>query len=242
MGAEVRLGRTGVQLEHDRLHAGHVLGARVGEPGRRLHSEVGGIRLEHGRVERLHIREPEPRQSNSDGRRDHQPDGKLNRLRQSAVRVLDPVSKRNLVSETRLGGAAYTWDTTGLAPGTYTVHVWANNQGDSTATWEAYGSDTVTLTGCTSAELSPTSGSAAVGTQATFTATSSGCPNPVYEFWLEYPDGTWHLEQAFWTSNTWTWNSAGFPKGNYVIHVWANNQGSSYATWEMYGVATYTLT
>jgi uncharacterized protein (DUF2141 family) len=139
------------------------------------------------------------------------------------------------------GGATFNWSTAGLAPGTYNVHVWANNQGDSTATWEAYGADTVTLTGCASAALIPSSGSATVGTPVTFTATSTGCPNPVYEFWLEYPDGTWHLMQGF-GAGTWNWTTTGLPKGNYVVHVWANQQGAGTSTWETYGSATYTLT
>lgn len=44
------------------------------------------------------------------------------------------------------GGAGLAWDTTGLSPGTDTVHVWANHAGDSQATYELYGPATVTLT------------------------------------------------------------------------------------------------
>jgi N-acetyl-anhydromuramyl-L-alanine amidase AmpD len=140
------------------------------------------------------------------------------------------------------GGATFSWNTAGLTPGTYTVHVWANNQGDSTARWEAYGSASVTLTGCTSASLSPPSGSSSVGTQVAFTATSAGCANPVYEFWLQYPDGTWHMVQAFSPSSSWTWNTPGLAKGNYVIHVWANQQGTGTSRWQAYAESTYTLT
>jgi hypothetical protein len=136
----------------------------------------------------------------------------------------------------------FSWDTSGLAPGgTYTIHAWANQAGASTATYETYGSATVTLTGCTSAALAPPSGTAAVGAKPTFTASSSGCPNPVYEFWLQYPDGSWHLMRAFSTTTTWTWDTTGLPKGNYVIHVWANNQGADTSTNETYGTATYSL-
>jgi photosystem II stability/assembly factor-like uncharacterized protein len=140
------------------------------------------------------------------------------------------------------GGSTFNWNTSGLAPGTYTVHAWANQMGDSTASWEAYGTDTVTLTGCTSASLTPSSGSASVGTTVPFMASSSGCPTPVYKFWLQYPDGTWHMMRDFSTATTWSWNTTGLPKGTYVVHVWANNQGASTATWETYGSATYTLT
>jgi len=139
--------------------------------------------------------------------------------------------------------ATFSWDASGLAPGgTYTIHAWANQAGASTATYETYGSATVTLTGCTSATLAPPSGTAAVGAKPTFTASSSGCPSPVYEFWLQYPDGSWHLMRTFSTTTTWTWDTTGLPKGNYVIHVWANNQGADTSRFETYGTATYTLT
>jgi hypothetical protein len=44
-------------------------------------------------------------------------------------------------------GSSVSWNTSGLAPGIYTVHGWANQTGNPTKTWEAYGSGTVTLTG-----------------------------------------------------------------------------------------------
>ena len=139
------------------------------------------------------------------------------------------------------GGAAFNWSTAGLAPGRYTVHVWANNIGDSGATWEAYATSIITLTGCSNATLLPLSGTSTVGSKVTFTAGSMDCPTPVYEFWLRYPNGSWHLMRGF-GAGTWTWNTAGFPKGSYVIHVWANNQGADTTTWDAYGSATRTLT
>jgi hypothetical protein len=138
--------------------------------------------------------------------------------------------------------AAWDWNSAGLAPGTYTVHVWANNVGDSTATFEAFGSSTVTLTGCTSASLAPSSVTVAHGTTVTFTASSTGCPSPVYQFWLQDTAGGWQVVQAFSTSNTWTWNTTGWAAGTYNIHVWANEQGADLSTWESYGSATVTLT
>jgi hypothetical protein len=135
----------------------------------------------------------------------------------------------------------WNWVTSGLAPGTYTVHVWANQTGDSTATWEAYGSSTVTLTGCTSASLSPSSVSAPAGTSVTFTASSTGCTAPVYQFWLQDTTGKWQIMQPFSTSNTWVFNTTGWPKGVYNIHVWANQQGADQSTWEGNGAATLTL-
>jgi IPT/TIG domain-containing protein/cysteine-rich secretory family protein len=141
------------------------------------------------------------------------------------------------------GDPSWTWDTTGLAPGVYDVHVWANNAGNATKTWESLASSLITLTGCTSATVSPLSGSGSVGSQVAFTVTStSGCPSPVYEPWLQYPDGTWHKMRSFSSSNAWTWTTTGFPKGQYVLHFWANNQGSYYGALQTFGTSTYTLT
>ncbi|HKW59009.1 MAG TPA: glycoside hydrolase family 18 protein [Candidatus Dormibacteraeota bacterium] len=131
--------------------------------------------------------------------------------------------------------------TSGLSLGKYTVHVWANQPGGSMASWQAYGSATVLLEICSSASASPTSGSFASGTVVTVTASSTGCSKPAYEFWLQYPDQSWHMVQAFTAGNTWQWNTALYPKGRYTLHVWANEAGSNYATYQTYGSATYTV-
>lgn len=140
------------------------------------------------------------------------------------------------------GAAAFNWDTSGLAPGTYTVHAWSNESGASTAKYETIGSATITLTGCTAGTVSPSAGSGAVGSKPTFTAGSSTCPTPVFEFWVQYPNGTWYLKRPFSTTATWQWDTTGLAKGKYVIHAWANNQGASTSTYETIGAATYTVT
>jgi hypothetical protein len=140
------------------------------------------------------------------------------------------------------GPAAWGWNTTGLKPGLYTIHAWTNQIGASTATYEAIGAGTVSLTGCTAATVAPASGSNSVGTTITFTVTPTCSGTPVYEFWLHYPDGTWHQETLFTTTNTWIWNTTGWAKGTYVMHVWVNNQGAGTTSYETIGVATVTLT
>jgi hypothetical protein len=136
----------------------------------------------------------------------------------------------------------WSWSTAGLAPGAYSVHVWANQSGDSTASWEANGSSSITLTGCTAAMISPAAGTGPVGTPVTFTASSSGCPNPIYEFWLQDTSGGWTMVQTFGAGTTWQWSTVNLPKGTYNVHVWANQQGADTSTWEIYGSATFTLT
>jgi photosystem II stability/assembly factor-like uncharacterized protein len=137
--------------------------------------------------------------------------------------------------------ATFNWDTTGLAPGTYSVHVWANQAGHSTSTFEAFGTDAVTLTGCATAALSPSSVAQPAGSTVSLTASSTGCPNPVYEFWVGYPDGTYHMKQAFNASASFSWNTTGLAPGMYSVHVWANQQGASTATWEANGAASVAL-
>jgi hypothetical protein len=135
----------------------------------------------------------------------------------------------------------FTWNTTGLPPGTYTVHVWANHGADSTASWEAYASSTVTLTGCTSATIAPTTGTLPVGTPVAFTATAAGCSPVDFEFWIQTTGGKWYLMQTFSPSTTWNWTNAGYPKGAFHIHVWANQHGAYQGSYEVFAEAVITL-
>jgi hypothetical protein len=97
--------------------------------------------------------------------------------------------------------------------------------------------------GCSSTSLSPHTANALTGTVNQFTATSMGCGNARYQFLLRYPAGTgsWTIKQAFGAANTWTWDSSGYPAGNYDIQVWANQTGDSTANWEAMDIANFTL-
>jgi hypothetical protein len=135
------------------------------------------------------------------------------------------------------GGATFSWSTSGLASGTYTLHVWANSQGTG---YSAIGSATVVLTPnvCSAASLSPATPSQPAGSTFAFTAGSSGCVNPRYAFWVQYPGGAWYLLQGF-GSPSFNWNTGGLAPGTYTVHVWANTHGSGY---DSVGSATATLT
>ena len=73
-----------------------------------------------------------------------------------------------------------------------------------------------------------------------FTAASNGCPNPVYEFWVQDTVGKWHRMTGF-GGPTWTWNHVGWAKGVYHVRVWANQQGAYTGSYEVFGASTYTL-
>jgi len=87
------------------------------------------------------------------------------------------------------GGATFNWDTTGVASGVYLVHAWASATG---AGHDAIGSATVTLIGCATAALSPPTPTQDAGSVVAFIASSTGCLNPTYEFWVQYPGGAWY--------------------------------------------------
>jgi len=134
----------------------------------------------------------------------------------------------------------FNWSSAGFPPGTYLVRVWAN-QVPSTTRYDSFAQTSVTLTGCTLATLVPPTGSASVGTPVPFTAAASGCPQPVYEFWVQDTAGKWRQMTGF-GGPTWTWNHAGWAQGVYHIRVWANQQGSYLGTYQTFGSSTFTLT
>jgi N-acetylmuramoyl-L-alanine amidase len=138
--------------------------------------------------------------------------------------------------------AAWTWNTSGLRPGNYLVHVWATQAGDSSNVIEGMGESKVTLTGCTTLSVHPTGGSSKVGTPVTFTGSAGGgCASPVYKYWLKDTRGVWHLMRD-WGGASWTWSNAGWGKGTYTISVWANQSGSYTGKQQVYKTITYTLT
>jgi hypothetical protein len=60
------------------------------------------------------------------------------------------------------------------------------------------------------------------------TASSSGCANPVYEFWMRPATSpTWQLVQGYSTTSTYRWNSNGAPAGTVYFGVWARDATSA---------------
>ena len=107
------------------------------------------------------------------------------------------------------------------------VHVRA---GASSAAYDALASIPYTLTGTGCSGVTETAAPAspsASGTQVTFTATASGCPNPRYEFWARWQGtATWQLLQGWSTGNTYRWNSTGAAAGTENIGVWVKDASS----------------
>jgi N-acetylmuramoyl-L-alanine amidase len=137
-------------------------------------------------------------------------------------------------------GTVTTASFTGLTNGVdYSFTVTAHNSyGQGSA-----GSNVVTPgPSCTSASLTVTPASpSSVGGAVRFTATSTGCSNPQYEFWLESTSGTWAIQKAFGGSS-WSWeNSYAYAPGTYTIRVWANHATSDTSRPETFTDLTYVL-
>jgi PKD repeat protein len=68
----------------------------------------------------------------------------------------------------------------------------------------------------------------APGTAVTITALASGCPNPLYQFWMLTPgSSTWTVAQAYSNLATFNWTTTGLASGIYHFSVWARDTSSA---------------
>jgi len=131
----------------------------------------------------------------------------------------------------------FAWNTTGLAQGTYDLEVDVRNL-NSTAGYEAWSivAYKVAYPACTSASLAASpAGQGATGSTVTMTASASGCPTPNYRFLV---DGS--VVQAYSSTNSFSWNTAGKAAGRHTLEVDVRNQGSP-SGYEAWATLTYTL-
>ena len=133
--------------------------------------------------------------------------------------------------------STYTWNTSGLFPGVYRVTVWARDAGsagefgNAFGTWDTYNNATlytVVTNPCSAVSLAAApAGSANVGTAVGITAHASGCPSPLYQFWILAPGASsFTLAQAYSTTSSFTWDTANKVPGVYVLGTWARNANS----------------
>ncbi len=132
---------------------------------------------------------------------------------------LDPGSRWSMVQDYSPGNT-FTWRSPGLA-GSYRFEVDARDAPESVA-YDVVTSLTYLLqggNGCSNAGLGvapPTPG--ATGVAVTLTGGSSGCPNPVYRFWIKDPGSRWSMVQDYSPSNTYRWTQTG-RAGSYALEV-----------------------
>ena len=138
------------------------------------------------------------------------------------------------------GGATFNWNTVGAADGIWGIGVWVRQIG-STKAYAAYALATHRiLASCLSASITATPASPQVkGTVITLGASSVLCPNPQYKFWVLI-GRTWASFGAYSSTPTKLWNTGSyhFPKGRYMLGVWARNLGSTRA-YDSYAIITF---
>jgi len=110
----------------------------------------------------------------------------------------------------------------GLQVGTsYTFTVTAiNGDGQDTAT-----SNPAIPGRCNNVAVSTSPGSPQPsGAQVQLSATSGGCANPTYQFWVLAPGSTtWQVAQAYSSAATFSWNTTTIVGGTYHFSVWAQD-------------------
>jgi spore germination protein YaaH len=132
------------------------------------------------------------------------------------------------------------------ADGLRGVGIWnLNYGGGAPELWTALANHFVRCTGA-SIIASPAASSVS-GTQVTFTASATGCANPLFEFWMLY-GGTWRVVQTWSTRNTWTWNTTGAPAATYHFGVWVRDasgqgvyNGGSMGRYDAYAGVLFTI-
>ena len=133
--------------------------------------------------------------------------------------------------------ATFNWNTTGMPAGSYLYTVWARDSSSTGTSCSNLGCNdayfpaptySLTSTPCTSVTDSAAPASPrASGTAITFTALASGCPHPLYQFWILAPGHSWQIVQPWSTAATFNWNTTGLPAGSYLYTVWARDSGST---------------
>lgn len=126
----------------------------------------------------------------------------------------------------------YGWNTAGLGLGQYGLRVDARNVG-ATPEYEAVAMDWFTLSdpACTTptVNVDPPSPQG-TRTMLTFTASTTTCPHPLFQFWLLPPgSANWILVQGYGASPSFRWNTTGAPAGDYLISAWVRDAHSAFS-------------
>ena len=139
---------------------------------------------------------------------------------------------------------AWTWDTTGVAPGAYSVLVRVRTAG-SGVLYDVYKQLNYTIIPPPVADATLTPGLASPQNQGAQIAFSGqgigGTGSYEYQFRLKSSTSEWLDVQAMSTNNTWTWNTTGVAGGNYQIQLRVRNAGSTVA-YDVLKTVDYTIT
>jgi hypothetical protein len=140
--------------------------------------------------------------------------------------------------------ATFNWVTAGLFAGIYHYSVWVRDA-SSGAGYDAYTGNTFTLTSTPCASVTASTAPAspqARGTTVAFTASASGCPNPLYQFWILAPGGSWTIVRGYSGGAVFNWITTALPAGTYHYSVWVRDATSGTAYDAYFSGTAYVLT
>jgi hypothetical protein len=162
---------------------------------------------------------------------------------------LDPGSRWSMVQDYSTQNT-FNWPTAGLAPGVYNMEVDIKSFDEP----NSIGYDVVKnllytispVTQCTTPTFTVTGGTSPTtgGTGGSFVMTGSttGCPNPVFKFWVQDPGRTWSVVQAYSAVATHTWGPIGtWYLGAYKMEVDVRD-ASETTSYDAVSNLTFTLT
>ncbi len=122
----------------------------------------------------------------------------------------------------------FSWPISGQPLGSYGLEVDVRSEG-STETYQKVSNLTYLLaaTPCATPTLGASPPSpGATGATVLFTASTSGCTNPRYRFWVQAPGGPWVIKQDYSPANTFSWSGTGLA-GSYGIEVDVRDQAET---------------
>jgi len=139
-------------------------------------------------------------------------------------------------------GAFGNWEAI-VPEGHNLVHYWRDNNIGGNPAWQrgAVISPSASPEACVGPTLtaSPMSPQLA-GTRVTLTASTAGCWNPQYQFWVRGPNSVWNVLRPYASGPTAMWSTSGLAPGSYAIEVWVKDAFSSQA-YDTYAYLTFTV-
>ncbi len=159
---------------------------------------------------------------------------------------LDPGSRWSMVQDYSAANT-HSWNTVGLAPGTYMLEVDIRSA-DEVIPYDTVKNMTYILSApaaCTGALLTVTGGTGATtgftGGAFTMHGASSSCTNPVYKFWVQDPGRAWSIVQQYSSTTSHIWGPVGtYHVGDYRMEVDVRDASES-TTYDSVSNITYHL-
>jgi uncharacterized protein YvpB len=135
----------------------------------------------------------------------------------------------------------FAWSSDNQPTGSWRLGVWVRQSG-STSAYDAYVIVPFTITGCGPVQLSALPASPQEsGTTVSLTASTTGCANPLYRFWVADASGSWTVVRDYQASTSFNWSSAGYVPGARQVGVWARDQHSG-SLYDSYAIQPYSIT